>query len=281
MFIYYYESQNVWSYILALYIGNILSVIVSQWLIRNDWLISGKNIIPFKKSISELIKHGFIAQLANVLQFLNYRISYFILEAFVSIADIGLYSVCVQFCEAIWVIAKSLSMVLYSKISNENDDDKAKYLCLILAKYSFAITVLISLFIIFIPDIAFQKIFGNDFVGLGLTIQFLLPGVCAFGFTMLLSSYFSGRGLFQINTISSFIGFVFILPSAYFLIKKYGINGAAMASSISYCSSAIFLLIMFFTKNKISFLKILPEKNELKVLKDLLVNSFGRSQSRY
>ena len=277
----FYLNGQVWDYIWALYVANGLTSVISQWLIIKDWGESNINNTPISNSIKALFKNGLIAQLANVLQFLNYRITYFILGQFVLISDIGIYSACVQLCEALWVIAKSFSTVLYARISNEKDKSTQVKLSLILAKTSLMLTFIMSVVLITIPEIVFAMIFGEEFITLGITLKYLLPGIIAFGFSILLSAYFSGNGQFHINSTASLIGFIAIIPIAYLLIPKYGIQGAAMASSFSFITSTIYLVWKFLKVSKLTLKELWPKLSEIRQVLNLFKNHlFGASQAQ-
>ena len=273
--VYFFALSSVFAYIYALYISNIIVLILSIVLIIPDWHSSLTNIqVSFSHTLKKVLSLGFWAQSANLLQFLNYRLSYFILISYVSIGNIGIYSAAIQVGEALWIIAKSFSMVLYARVSNEPDEQKAQNITLVLAKFSFIFTSFLCILILLIPDTLFQVIFGNDFIGISKILFYLLPGISAFGFSILISSYFSGIGKFYINTICSFIGLIITIIACYSLIPVYGTIGAAISTSLSYCTSALFLIICFIRFRKISVWKLLPTKKESHDLFTIIRNSW-------
>ena len=191
-----------------------------------------------------------------------------------SIGNIGIYSAAIQVGEALWIIAKSFSLVLYARVSNEADEQKAQNVTLVLAKFSFIFTTFLCILILLIPDSLFQVIFGDDFIGISKLLLYLLPGISAFGFSILISSYFSGIGKFYINTLGSFIGLIITIIACYSLIPVYGTTGAAIATSLSYCTSALFLIICFIRSRKISVCDLLPSKKESDDLIAIIRNSW-------
>jgi len=273
--IYSLAFSSVYAYIYALYIANVIVLVLSVILVIPDWRSSLINVeASFSQTLKKLLSLGFWAQSANLLQFLNYRLSYFILISYVSIGNIGIYSAAIQVGEALWIIAKSFSLVLYARVSNEADEQKAQNISLILAKFSFIFTTFLCILILLIPDSLFQVIFGDDFIGISKLLLYLFPGISAFGFSILISSYFSGIGKFYINTLSSFIGLIITIIACYLLIPVYGTTGAAIATSFSYCTSALFLVICFIRFRKISILYLLPRKKELIDLIAIIRNSW-------
>src|SRR5690554_1186676 len=63
----------------------------------------------------EMFRYGFYNQMATLIQMLSFRGSYYILEKFSSIQDVGVFSNAVSIVESIWIINRSLSLVLDRK----------------------------------------------------------------------------------------------------------------------------------------------------------------------
>ena len=101
-----------------------------------------------------------------------------------------------------------------------------------------------------------------------------MPGISAFGFSILISSYFSGIGKFHINTLGSFIGLTMTVSFCYLLIPVYGTKGAAIAASISYCTSALFLTIYFVIYTKLNVIYLLPNRKEFNDLVSIIRNNW-------
>ena len=81
-------------------------------------------------------------------------------------------------------------------------------------------------------------------------IKILLPGVVVFSIFKVLNGYFSGIGKIKI-IIYSFTPILFLnVILNFWLIPIYGINGAAISSTISYSLGVFVLLIIYFTHKK-------------------------------
>ena len=75
----------------------------------------------------------------------------------------------------------------------------------------------------------------------------LMPGVVALSISKVLSGDLAGRGLLQYGAYASAISLVVTVICDLLLIPRWGIVGAAIASSLSYCSAAL-LVLFFYTK---------------------------------
>ncbi len=78
--------------------------------------INISNISFSKNIVKSLFNYGWKTQLSAFIQFLNYRLSYYFLEYFKGIASVGVFSVGVAFSEAIWMVSRSLSVIIYSDV---------------------------------------------------------------------------------------------------------------------------------------------------------------------
>lgn len=259
------RKVSIDSYLLALYISYILSLCFTIYFVLKIWKVVGeKSAISFFFTVKEISKYGFIAQLGDVIQYLNYRLSYFILNYYINSADVGIYSVGVMLSESIRLISSSIALVQYSKIANINDLNYSRRLTVKLAKLSFIITLIATLILLLIPQGLFPLVFGRDFGPVKTVMFYLSAGILSLGLTVTISHYFAGIGKYYINTIASLIGLIFTIALNFLLIPKYGYIGAATAASLSYLSTSLFLILMFLRETQYSLLTFLPNKQDVK-----------------
>jgi O-antigen/teichoic acid export membrane protein len=177
---------------------------------------------------------GFTAQLSNLVQFLNYRLSYYFIALFLSENDLGLFSTCVIMTESIWLISSSLATVGYSKISAEKDPQLSKNIILQLFRLNIVLTLLPVLILAIIPDRFYTYLLGNDFHDMKGIISIMLTGAFVLSVHRIMATYFSGIGKFYINNIAALIGLVCNSIFLYFLLSNYQLMGVAIASALTY-----------------------------------------------
>ncbi|PSR04601.1 MAG: hypothetical protein BRD49_05570 [Bacteroidetes bacterium SW_10_40_5] len=260
------DHIKVMSFVYAWYGGTILSFLLSMLYLK-PFLIT-TSLQGIQRLLRTVFRYGAIIQTGNILQFLNYRISYYLLSYLIGNAQVGIYSIAIAIAEAVLLIAKSFSYVQYARISNLNNQESAKKLTYLLMPASFWIT-LIGLGILgSLPGPLFQWVFGPEFKGINHLLWLLSPGILAMGINTILSHYFSGHGKFYINAIGSGIGFILTLTACYVLIPIYGTQGAAISASIAYASTMIFTLTMFKMETNFSWNIFLLKKNDIEILKE-------------
>jgi Na+-driven multidrug efflux pump len=76
-------------------------------------------------------------------------------------------------------------------------------------------------------------------------LRILLPGVVTLSIAKVLSGDLSGRGMPMYSTRAAIVALCLNVPLNFLLIPKWGISGAALASTISYSIQAAVLLYYF------------------------------------
>lgn len=262
------NRPEIRSYISALYISFGLSFFISLGALY-------KEICPLKKySITEyqsaslqLLKYGFMNQLAHIFQVLSFRLGYFWLAEVYTKAEVGIYSNASALIESIWLISRSISLVQYARIVNTKDHKQAQLLSLNFVKASIFLSFIGLLVLIALPSQFFIFLFGKEFGGIAILMKVLSPGILFFSVFIVLSHYYSGIGKYHINAITSFIGLIVTLLSLYFLTPRLGIIGTALSNTISYVISAIIILFIFMKDAKLKFTDFLIKRSDLKYFK--------------
>lgn len=214
-------------------------------------------IIDLNKNFKRLFNYGMQIQSSNILQLLNYRLIYIFIEKTMG-EVLGIYIVAVQLAESIWIPSKALSIIQYSTISNEKDTTKHTSISLSFLKISLISTTFLTGILLLIPEDFIGWIFGKDFNGVHYILIGLAIGIISISMNLMFSHYFSGKGIYKYNIYASAIGLIVITASGYFLIREYQLFGAALATSLSYLSSTIYLVIVFkkYTHFKLADLNI-------------------------
>ena len=240
---------NIAAFIFSLYFSYIISSLLSFILAIKEFPKEERKIYLWD-SIKEILKFGSVSQLGNVIQYLNYRLSYYILNYYTTLALVGVYSVGVMFSETVWMIPGSISLVQYSRIANSEDLDYSRNLTLRLAKFSFIATLFVVFIFILLPYDIFSGMFGKDFKPVKSVMIYLSPGIAIFGYTVIISHYFAGTGRYIVNTKADFLGLIITLIFNFTLVPKYGYIGAAVTASLSYLTTGLFLLFSFLRETK-------------------------------
>ena len=257
---------SVDSYIYSLYISLGTAMVVSSVFIRSSF--AGIRILPtgqYMPVIIQMFRYGFQNQIAHITQMLSFRLSIYILEE-KGLAAVGIFSNGISIAESIWLVAKSMSLVQYSWISNSTDREASASLTIRLVKVGVVLSILMIFPLLLLPVSGYTFIFGKAFAGVKPVIWTLLPGVLVYNISILLGHYYSGTGRYHVNTTISSAGLVLSLILYFSLIPFYSITGAGVATSISYAFTSALFLWFFSREYKGWFREMIPTRNDFRIV---------------
>jgi len=215
-----------------------------------------------------IIKYGFINQFAHILQFINLRLSYFLLPAFA----LGVYSNATSVAESLWLIGSSFASIIYGSVSNNTEKEKNISLTIRSFKAVMVTTILGSLMMLFIPTSFYVWLFGNDFIETNKIILYLLPGIIFFGIYLIPGHYFSGTGQFMKNIWCIATGLLITSICITFISGiSYTPKLAAVVTSASYFGNMIVAIFFFKIETNTSLKELIPNKEDVIWIKNLLI----------
>jgi O-antigen/teichoic acid export membrane protein len=258
-----FHRVSIMSYIYSLYISYSIAYLMSLIGILNSNAIDFKSIF---KAVPEMFRLGFLSQIANISQILNYRLCYYLIDDFLGRANLGKFSIGVQISESTWLIGRSIATIHYSNVSNSENYEQSRNSTILFVKFISILSTLLLLIILLLPNSLFEFVFGKDFSGIPWIIFSLSFGIIALSVNMMFSAFFSGTGKIHLNTIGSLIGLITTLGIAFILIPKYGIIGAAIANSISYCSITIYSFVVFKIETSTRFTEFIVNRKDFSKL---------------
>jgi O-antigen/teichoic acid export membrane protein len=251
------------SYVLGI-IGLALVVII---------LIKQFNKITFsfnRRLLKDSTKYGLKAYVGNLAQFLNYRLDMLLVAAFLTPASVGFYSIAVAIAERLWMLPGAIATVLFPRISSLKDKE-ANNLTPRIARYTFLIIFVLALILALIARPLIKILFGSVFLPSVMPLIILLPGIIALGGCKILTADLAGRGKPQFGTYAAFVSLAVNIPLNLWLIPKWGISGAAFASSVAYITATLIVIVAFVEISNTSWVTILLfNKHDFQDYKNLL-----------
>lgn len=204
----------------------------------------------------KLINYGYKAHLSNILAFVNYRADMLLLGFYIGPAAVGIYTVAVNITEKLWLLSNAISTVLLPKLSQlSNDEDKRKLLTPLIARWVFWLTLIASLILAAIGSYVIQLVFGSDFKEAYSVMLVLIPGIVVGACSKVLANDIAARGRPELNLATSWVVVIFNIVGNIVLIPRFGIQGAAAATSFAYVVNFIMRLAMHNHFTKVKFYK--------------------------
>ena len=266
---------GIHTYFYSLYAAYGISAFMSL-IISFNFFENGK-ATAYKSLIIQMFQCKLYVFLTSFIQLINYRLSSFFIDQFGNRhAIFGISDSGIKLSEGIWLILKSLVLAEYSKISNskENDYDYNVKLSVSFVKVAFIVTLTAVAVLCVIPESWFTTVLSKNLNGIKYAIFSIAMGIITFFISIILNHYFSGIGKIFHNTISSGIGFIFVIGLNLLFIEKVfrdvpiiRLITAGVITSISCISTTLYQFIVFVRINSLRFLKFIPDKTVIELVK--------------
>ena len=232
--------------LVATLISGVLGLIVLGIFLRRE---GGVFIPRWERSVvRSTLSFGLKGHIGNMLQFFNYRLDMFILNAFLGPANVGIYTVSVRLAELLWYLPNAVAFVIFPKAAASEPEEMNVFTPRVF-RITLGLTTLGGLGLILLGRPAINLVFSSVFDTAYVPMLVLLPGVILLGGAKVLTNEIAGRGYPYYNSVNSGLALVITVVLDLLLIPRYGVVGAALASSIAY-TSIFFTAIAFFLNVK-------------------------------
>jgi len=204
----------------------------------------GIGLKPNTAYVKRATTYGVQAHLSNILGFLNYRVDMLLVNGFLGPAAVGLYAVGVGLVEKLWMISQAASTVLFPRVAAETDEQKRKEFTPLVTRTVLWATGLGALALALLSRWIVLLLYSEAFLPAVGALQALLAGIVALSAGRVLANDIAGRGFPGLNIYTGLAAVATNIVLNLLWIPRYGIVGAAWASTVSYTVS--FLSVLFF-----------------------------------
>ena len=196
--------------------------------------------------IRQCLSYGIRAWWGDLAIRANLRLDQFLLGLMGQAAQLGLYSVAVNFTELLWVIPDAMGPVLFNRMaSSTTTEEDRNHLIALIHRVLFAMTFVVAVLTGLFAPLVLRLTVGHKYVGAAGALQLLLPGTLLMVTTKTLTKYFGGTGKPLKSSIPQVVGAAMSAALYVFLIPRLGIVGAAIASSLGYAATAVVCLYIY------------------------------------
>jgi O-antigen/teichoic acid export membrane protein len=210
-----------------------------------------------KSFIKDCIYYGYKVHFSNILSFINYRADLILLSYFLNPAAVGVYNVSVSITEKLWIVSQPVSTVLFPKISSSNSNKERNLLTTMVARNVLMLSFLVSLLLFFTSEYFILLLFGEKYQAAANIIKILLVGITLLSAEKILSNDLAGRGKPELNLYTSLLTIIINIILNIIFIPIWGVNGAAVATTISYSLTFFVKLIIFCNETKVNYLSVI------------------------
>jgi O-antigen/teichoic acid export membrane protein len=144
------------------------------------------------------------------------------------------------------MLSQAVDIVILPRLSALHDDEASRLrLTPLVARWVFILSF-IGAFILAILGLPFIRIvYGSEYVGAYRALLWLLPGIVLISGTRVLANDISARGRPELNMYTAWLILIINIVANLLLIPHFGIEGAAIASTIAYTANSFAKLVQY------------------------------------
>jgi O-antigen/teichoic acid export membrane protein len=197
--------------------------------------------------IKKMLSLGLVYAFALLIINLNYKIDVVLLENLSTSYELGIYSKGASIVQYLWQIPLIFSSIVFARSAISKDGNAFSVKVAHLLRLSLIAVGLIALFLMILSKPIILLLYGNQFLESVSAMQILLPGVVLLTVFKVMNMDLAGKGKPFIAMKAMVVPLVCNIAFNFYFIPRYGSDGAAISSTISY-SLASFFFLHFYSK---------------------------------
>lgn len=222
--------------------------------------------LDFKRDIFPFFKYIFPVFISLIINFLNYRFDIWIVSYYKGNTQLGIYVLAVNFAQFILLYSKIIGGVMMPYLSEDNEKQRIKYFT-VYSRVNFLSVILMVTMLAIIGDFLLVMLYGAEFSLSSEPFSILLIGMIFTAMSQLFSIMLFSNGKNNVVLLANSIALITTVILDLLLIPKYGIIGAAWATTLSYFTLFTTLFINLIIKEKIAVSELfLIKKSDFKML---------------
>lgn len=215
---------------------------VQFWTVRR--LHSERRPMPTARSLRASLGFGSRIFPGAIANWLHFRIDQVLVGQLIGVSGVGIYALSVRWAELVWLVGYGVLNAAVFRLASSADAGRPfalKVFWLVLGLSSSAAVVMAIM-----SGPLFQLLYGDRFSGAVAPLVLLLPGVVCWDAARVLSNYISlNRGRPLLPTAVAVAGAALNIVLVLLFLPPFGLEGAAIASSISYGTVLLVTALVF------------------------------------
>ena len=200
--------------------------------------------LPAMPEIKSVFRYCLLAFASNIVTFLYYRIDYFFVHHYCSAEALGNYIQVSKLAQMFFVLPGILAAAVFPITSGGRRQEMKDILKMISRSVLFLYAAVCFLLVIS-GKWLFPFVFGETFTNMYIPFLFLIPGILGLSTLYTLTAYYAGKNRIIVNLKGALLTLLIIVTGDIVFIPEYGINAAAMVSSVGYIAYHAYVLSVF------------------------------------
>lgn len=200
--------------------------------------------LPSAYEMKKLFNYAFAALLANVIFFLVYRVDYWFVKSFCDDVALGNYIQVSKLGQIFLLLPSIVATAVFTRTAGGNQQQIVPVIEII-SRWLLVLYALIVAAAALTGYWLFPAVYGPTFDKMYWPFLLLSPGILSLSTLSLLTAFYAGNNRLGVNIRGSVVALLVIVAGSFIFIPKYGINAAAMVSSIGYICFQLYVLRQF------------------------------------
>lgn len=257
-----FDNFNLATALFSLILSHMVAAMMTLYVAR-EYLALPRNF----RNLPNLFKFSAQVGLTNLTSLLNYKIDLILVEWFLGLQAVGIYSIAVALAELLWFISSAVGTAAYSRIGESAAQDATR-LVLRIVQLNLALLLLAVPVLLFGAYWGLPWIFGAEYRAAFMPLVVLVLGVWIYGAASSISAYFTNHlGKVGLSALITSLSFCINLGISWYLIPEMGMLGAAFGTTLSYSLSMLVLMLLFWQYSGVNYADLRIDFHQLR--KDL------------
>jgi O-antigen/teichoic acid export membrane protein len=230
--------------VLGYLLGNLFAAVLAIYLVSR---VTRLHLAFEVNLVKKMVHFGFRSYIGSIFQFLNYRLDVFLVTALAGTTAVGYYVVAVTLVERIWDLPNAIRTVLQPRMTAVSEQESIR-MAVVFTRNVFMLGGLLGLSLAFLDRFAIKLLFGKEYLPAAQALLILLPGAVVFSINKILAAHLVARGYPQIPSATAIIGLLVNIPLNLLLVPRWGMRGAAVASTAMYLVVTLMVIFWFFNR---------------------------------
>lgn len=193
-----------------------------------------------------MLPYGFKSYIGVLFNYFLLRSDVLMVDYFMGKYQTGLYSTASSLANILLTLTSSVALLLTTRlIELPSEEARFKFENRIICTVSVLMAFVVLAVTVF-SGWAIQVFYGMQYKDSAFVFRVLMPGIFCWGLNSIISSYLAAVNQLNITIVASAAAFFFNLVLNYYLIRRFGIVGAGIASSLAYLTDVAIRGIYYF-----------------------------------
>ena len=226
---------------------------------RTGWRPRRRIARPRRDLGREVLTYGVRGQVGGMMTLLNLRLDFAVLGAMAGPAVLGAYAVASKYAELLRLPGTALTWVTYPRLAAMPAQEAGRSARRLVGP-TLAANLVAALPFVLLAGPVMSLFYGDKFASAVVPARILVVGMLLGGAAGVASGFLYGRGRPGLNSWALGLGVVLTVILDIVLIPTYGVNGAAIASTVTYLltDGALVVLLLRVSRREAETVPVVP-----------------------